>query len=113
MQLRVARLCLNCEEIHASAHCPRCTSESFAYLSRWIPAAERRSAARPPASATQTALPTGSTGGMRWVKRGAAGVAVLAMSRLVWQLTRPVEWSASETIPEDLEDAAGDDASDG
>jgi hypothetical protein len=31
---------------------------------------------------------------MRWVKRGAAGMAVLAATRLLWQLSRPVEWSA-------------------
>jgi hypothetical protein len=45
MQLRVARLCLDCEEIHAARVCPRCTSETFALISRWVPAPERR--ARP------------------------------------------------------------------
>lgn len=45
MQLRVARLCLDCEELHAAPTCPQCTSESFALISRWIPAPERR--ARP------------------------------------------------------------------
>ena len=47
MQLRVARLCLDCEEIHAARTCPRCTSESFALISRWVPAPERRSRPRP------------------------------------------------------------------
>jgi hypothetical protein len=42
MQLHAARLCLDCQEIHTSAACPVCTSESFALLSRWIPAQERR-----------------------------------------------------------------------
>lgn len=47
MQLRVARLCLDCEEIHASRTCPRCTSETFALISRWVPVPERRARPRP------------------------------------------------------------------
>ena len=50
MQLRVARLCLDCEEIHAARTCPRCTSESFALISRWVPAPERRARPRPESS---------------------------------------------------------------
>ena len=42
MQLRTARLCLDCEEVHDSQHCPVCASEAFSYLSRWVPAPERR-----------------------------------------------------------------------
>ena len=45
MQLRNARLCLDCEEIHDQQQCPACTSESFALMSRWVPAPDRR--ARP------------------------------------------------------------------
>jgi hypothetical protein len=105
MQLRNARLCLNCEEIHAAAHCPVCTSESFAYVSRWIPPEERRTEPRaasmqPPQTAPQSARPVAPRP-MRWVKRGAAGVAVLAASRILWQLSRPVEWEDAE-IPEDV-----------
>jgi len=103
MQLRNARLCLNCEEIHAAAHCPVCTSESFAFVSRWIPVEERRKEPRRPAlDAAQPAPRTAVPGRMRWVKRGAAGVAVLAASRMLWQLSRPVEWEDAE-IPEDVE----------
>lgn len=105
MQLRNARLCLNCEEIHAAAHCPVCTSESFAYVSRWIPPEERRKETRMPAPAgapaAQTARPS-APGRTRWVRRGAAGVAVLAASRILWQLSRPVEWEDAE-IPDDVE----------
>jgi hypothetical protein len=42
MQLRVARLCLDCEELHVAEVCPICASESFAYLSTWLPSEERR-----------------------------------------------------------------------
>ena len=47
MQLRTARLCLDCEEIHDAQQCPVCASEIFAYISRWVPAPERRAGPRP------------------------------------------------------------------
>jgi hypothetical protein len=42
MQLRVARLCLDCEELHTDNACPRCASESYAFLSNWLHVEERR-----------------------------------------------------------------------
>jgi hypothetical protein len=42
MQLRVARLCIDCEEIHDSLQCPVCASEAFEYVTRWVPTHERR-----------------------------------------------------------------------
>ena len=47
MQLRNARLCLDCDEIHEEPQCPLCASESFGFLKRWVPASERRSRPRP------------------------------------------------------------------
>jgi hypothetical protein len=37
VQLTNARLCLNCEDVHDAQTCPVCASETFAYLSRWVP----------------------------------------------------------------------------
>ena len=42
MQLRVARLCLDCEELYDGSSCPVCASERFAFLSAWLPSEERR-----------------------------------------------------------------------
>lgn len=42
MQLRVARLCLDCEELHVDPKCPRCASERYAFLTNWLPSEERR-----------------------------------------------------------------------
>lgn len=42
MQLRVARLCLDCEELHADKRCPRCASASYAFVTNWLPCEERR-----------------------------------------------------------------------
>ncbi len=37
MQLRTARLCLDCEEVHDEYRCPACASDEFSYISRWVP----------------------------------------------------------------------------
>jgi hypothetical protein len=96
MQLHTARLCLDCQDVHDGATCPICGSESFAYISRWIPAPERRSKPRPlePSPDVETyrqllaperAQPSAS----RWLKRGAFGLA--AVSAAAWVL----KWSAA------------------
>jgi hypothetical protein len=40
VQLRSARLCLNCEEVHDAQACPACASENYAYLTTWVPASK-------------------------------------------------------------------------
>jgi hypothetical protein len=59
MQLRVARLCLDCEELHVEDACPICASERYAFLSSWLPSEERRrwrrGPPRRPAAATAPA----------------------------------------------------------
>lgn len=51
MQLRVARLCLDCEELYVGSSCPVCASDRYAFLSRWLPTEERRRWRRPPPEA--------------------------------------------------------------
>src|SRR5580765_5257271 len=90
MQLRVARLCLDCEEIHDQQICPVCSSESFAYISRWVPAPERRTHPRPVPSHetadTYRQLLDGDRqpGGRRWIKRGALGLAAVGIAGWLW-----------------------------
>ena len=36
MKLDAARLCLDCDEIHEEQICPSCSSEAFAFLTRWV-----------------------------------------------------------------------------
>ncbi len=47
MQLRTARLCLDCEEVHDEYRCPLCASDQFTYISRWVPAPEGHARPRP------------------------------------------------------------------
>jgi hypothetical protein len=95
MQLRNARLCLDCEELHGSQQCPVCASESFAFLTRWIPVDERRQQGR--SRARSRADAAHANGGNRagrggWVMGGAAGVALFALSRFLMRTARPAEW---------------------
>jgi hypothetical protein len=82
MQLRTARLCLDCEEVHESQECPVCLSEAGVYLTRWIPPEERRTR-RFPSAIKVTPVARDPA---RWVKRGVFGLAVLAASRWLWQV---------------------------
>jgi hypothetical protein len=91
MQLHVARLCLDCQEVHDARTCPRCTSESFALLSRWVPAPERRAKARPPAEPNQAdayrqllASDADEQPSHRWLKRGAL-LAVVGVGGWLWR----------------------------
>jgi hypothetical protein len=36
MKLDAARLCLDCDEIHEEQICPSCSSEAFAFVTRWV-----------------------------------------------------------------------------
>lgn len=107
MQLRSARLCLDCEELHEDPQCPVCASEAFVYLTRWIPVdakrTRKRAAARP-----QTTNPRVS----HFVKGGAVGLAVLATAR--WLLRNPSGPSggppaASSDTPTTPDATEGDD----
>jgi hypothetical protein len=42
MKLGVARLCLDCDEVHDQERCPTCASEVFAFLTRWVPRSNGR-----------------------------------------------------------------------
>ena len=104
MQLRAARLCLNCEEIHDARECPVCSSNSFVYISRWVPTPERRQRPRPapPANAETyrqlLATNVSQPATVRWVKRGALGVAVVSVAGWLWR-RRPDEAPAAGLPP--------------
>jgi predicted nucleic acid-binding Zn-ribbon protein len=92
VQIHVARLCLDCEEIYDQQTCPVCSSESFAYISRWIPAPERR--ARPRSQESRETADTyrqllnperQSSGAGRWVKRGVLGLAAVGIAGWAWR----------------------------
>jgi hypothetical protein len=78
MQLRVARLCLDCEDVHDSQQCPVCASETFAFLTRWVPAPERRNQPRPPPEQREHTPVTASK--KRLVGYGVLGVGLVGLA---------------------------------
>ena len=114
MQLRVARLCLDCEEIHDQQSCPICSSESFAYITRWIPRPETVARQRP-APSRETAEtyrelinPTPpAPASRRWARRGAVALGALGLASWVWRQsgdrqagTAPGSQEPSDTPPQ-------------
>ncbi|HJV95212.1 MAG TPA: hypothetical protein VJ608_04210 [Albitalea sp.] len=111
MQLRNARLCLDCDEIHQESHCPICASESFAFIKRWVPASERRARQRPPdvgvahretvatykelLAASQEQEPRLTT--WQLVRGGAVSLAILGAAGWIWR--RNTHASAAEQPP--------------
>jgi hypothetical protein len=82
MQLREARLCLDCEELHTLDQCPVCASEAFAFVTRWLPVDERRSRVR-------RVTPTPPSGRARFLTGATAGVAALTLARWLFRATAP------------------------
>ncbi len=106
MQLHVARLCLDCQEIHDEQTCPVCGSESFGYLSKWVPAPERRAHPRPvitsPTADTYRELLTpdpARSGKSRWLRPGVLGVT--AVTVIGWMWRRKSHQTQRETKVED------------
>jgi hypothetical protein len=91
MKLRTSRLCLDCEEIHDAQQCPACASESFAYLTRWVPVAASAEEPRPApgrdAAVYKRLLVANAVRpkAVRLLKRGAVGLAAISMARWLWR----------------------------
>ena len=92
MQLRTARLCLDCEEVHDQLQCPVCASESIAFLTRWVPAPERRARPRPVEPADpegldtyKQLLDTRRQTGWKIARNGAVGLAVVGLAGWLWR----------------------------
>lgn len=97
MQLRSARLCLDCDELHDEPQCPICASEAFVFLTRWIPVEDRRVRNR---AMSRPAQPPARVA--RLVKGGAVGLAVLATAR--WLLRNPTPSQNSADAAETTSD---------
>lgn len=120
MQLHVARLCLDCNEVHDAEQCPVCTSEASAFLTRWIPAAERRQRPRPTTSPEADLfrdLLTPEKGGRKSRKllnTGVLGVGALAVAGFLWQRRSRGARETPDAAPESKgsEDAPSDQSRD-
>jgi hypothetical protein len=90
VQLNTARLCLNCENVHDVQTCPVCASESFAYLTRWVPHSQPRvRPAVPPRTAPKVkrvvlgggAISLIAYGVYQWFRRAQTRAEMVALSK--------------------------------
>src|SRR5579862_1180190 len=107
MKLAVARLCLDCEEVHDAQQCPVCASESFAFISRWVPVPEGRTrsgagAARSEDAANGRRATTEavSSNKGRLLTRSVVGVAAVGIAGWLWQWSKR-QRAASPPMQED------------
>jgi hypothetical protein len=109
MQLSVARLCLDCQEIHEADRCPVCTSEAFGFITRWVkidgpppPVSPREpSAGRTPRvdSYRQILNPTPQRSrAARWLRKGGLVVAAGYLARWGSQIAADHTRSQRETL---------------
>ena len=95
MQLRVARLCHDCEEVHADQQCPVCASETFTFLTRWVPAPERRKRPRPTTSPEAeiyrqlTHPDEQASASGKLLKRAAVGLTAIGIAGWLWGRSKP------------------------
>jgi len=82
----MARLCHDCEDVHEEQQCPVCASETFTYITRWVPAPERRKRPRLTTSPeaelyrqlTDDVKPASTT--TRLLKRAAVGLTAVGIA---------------------------------
>lgn len=113
MRLVNSRLCLDCEEVHDQQHCPVCSSESFAFLTRWVTPSDtvtsdsgaanragrpvdqvdrrQQHARREQVDAYRQMLNPNAQPPRRgrMVAGGALGLALLGLARMVWRAAPP------------------------
>jgi hypothetical protein len=107
MQLRVARLCHDCEEVHDSQQCPVCASETFTYITRWVPVPERRARPRQtssPEAEVYRRLTSGET--TTWTagrifQRAAIGLTAVGIAGWLWGRTKEDKRGMAPAAPED------------
>ena len=97
MHLSVARLCLDCQEIHDADRCPVCTSEVFGFITRWVkvdpaprhvPASNKRTAdsARIDGYRQILGVKPRRSRAASWLRRGGILMAAGYLARWGWQL---------------------------
>ena len=108
--MRLARLCHDCEEVHAEQQCPVCASETFTFITRWVPAPERRKRPRPTTSPEaeiyrQLTNPDEHIGGSgRLLKRAAVGLTAIGIAGWLWGRSRPNPTQSHPLRDQDADD---------
>jgi RNA polymerase subunit RPABC4/transcription elongation factor Spt4 len=127
MKLINSRLCLDCEEVHEDQHCPVCSSESFAFMTRWVTpsdtaAAETARQTRPPEGVErrqqlakreqvdayrQILNPTQPARRGRMVAGGALGLALIGVARMLWRAAPNPKEGDGKVVARDRQSGKG------
>ncbi len=100
MQLRTARLCLDCDEVHDTQQCPPCASETFAFITRWVPVPDRADRPRSRARALEPSSPEalGAYREMLHPEPPGGNGARFAVARWVWRSSASPDGSGGRTL---------------
>jgi len=112
MQLNVARLCLDCQEIHEEDRCPVCTSEAFGFMTRWVKidvpptrvSPQEKSPRRSSKVDTYTKLlnpQSQRSAAARWLRKGGIVVAVGYLARWGWQIANAQDRASKGALKND------------
>ena len=110
MKLGVARLCLDCDEVHDLERCPTCASEVFAYLTRWVPRSNGRLAPSTRPSPERPEVETyrqitgqqpSGAGKRRLFVRSAVGLGMLGIAGWMWRRARGKQGPSSAPATSD------------
>ena len=111
MHLSVARLCLDCHEIHDQDRCPVCTSEAFGFMTRWIdveaPSRPDAPQPKPPASPRLESYrrilngPKPPSTAARWLRNGGVLVVAGYLARWGWQIANQHTRGAQKQAPKE------------
>ena len=109
MHLSLARLCLDCQEVHEADRCPVCTSEAFGFITRWVtideapprvpPREQSVGRASKVDSYRQILNPTPQRSRTaKWLRKGGLVVAAGYLARWGWQIAADHRRSQQETL---------------
>ena len=101
VDLRRARLCLDCEMIFEGPRCPACTSESFVPVTRWIRPTERTTPERP-ASAAEPSRGASNSKSRGLLKKSLyVGLGAYGVWKMLFEPPRPRKRKTSPVPPQE------------
>lgn len=89
LDLRRARLCLDCEVIFQGVQCPACSSASFVPLTRWIRPIARETAPKPAAPVQEAAITRASKPKRLFKKSLYVGLGAYGMWKMLFEPPHP------------------------
>jgi hypothetical protein len=107
VELRRARLCLDCEMIFDGPQCPACASESFVPVTRWIRPTELPPPSKPAAAQPPSPPPPASRPRQIMKKSLYVGLGAYGMWKMLFEPSKPRRTKKQKAEPPDAETTSG------